>query len=83
MRCAMRKGLEMASGPGSNVWYLNFNVEDGALRDKRVRQAVALAMDRPAIVAALWRGQCAAGGYAAAAGRLGAGERCGVGAVSA
>jgi peptide/nickel transport system substrate-binding protein len=49
-------GLETASGPGSNVWYLNFNVADPALRDKRVRQAVALAMDRPAIVAALWRG---------------------------
>ena len=49
-------GLETASGPGSNVWYLNFNVADAALRDKRVRQAVALAMDRPAIVAALWRG---------------------------
>lgn len=50
------KGLEMSRGTGSNVWYLNFNVEDGPLRDKRVRQAVALAMDRPAIVAALWRG---------------------------
>jgi len=49
-------GLETASGPGSNVWYLNFNVTDAALRDKRVRQAVALAMDRAAIVAALWRG---------------------------
>jgi peptide/nickel transport system substrate-binding protein len=49
-------GLETASGPGSNVWYMNFNVADPALRDKRVRQAVALAMDRPAIVAALWRG---------------------------
>ena len=49
-------GLETTSGPGSNVWYLNFNVADPALRDKRVRQAVALAMDREAIVAALWRG---------------------------
>jgi peptide/nickel transport system substrate-binding protein len=49
-------GLETASGPGSNVWYLNFNVADATLRDKRVRQAVALAMDRAAIVAALWRG---------------------------
>ena len=49
-------GLETASGPGANVWYLNFNVEDPVLRDKRVRQAVALAMDKPAIVAALWRG---------------------------
>ena len=50
------KGLETASGPGSNVWYLNFNVADPALGDVRVRQAVALAMDRPAIMAALWRG---------------------------
>ncbi len=50
------RGLETASGPGSNVWYLNFNIADPALRDKRVRQAVALAMDREAIVAALWRG---------------------------
>jgi peptide/nickel transport system substrate-binding protein len=49
-------GLETTSGPGSNVWYLNFNVADPVLKDKRVRQAVALAMDRPAIVAALWRG---------------------------
>jgi peptide/nickel transport system substrate-binding protein len=49
-------GLETASGVGSNVYYLNFNVEDPLLRDKRVRQAVALAIDRPAIMAALWRG---------------------------
>jgi len=49
-------GLETTSGPGSNVWYLNFNVTDPALKDVRVRQAVALAMDREAIVAALWRG---------------------------
>jgi len=49
-------GLATASGPGSNVYYLNFNVADPLLRDNRVRQAVALALDRPAIVAALWRG---------------------------
>jgi peptide/nickel transport system substrate-binding protein len=49
-------GLEASNDTGSNVWYLNFNVQDGALRDKRVRQAVALAMDRPAIMQALWRG---------------------------
>jgi peptide/nickel transport system substrate-binding protein len=48
--------LQTTSGPGSNVWYLNFNLADPALRDRRVRQAVALAMDRAAIVAALWRG---------------------------
>src|ERR1019366_9377809 len=28
-------GLEMARGAGSNVWYLNFNVASGSLRDKR------------------------------------------------
>jgi peptide/nickel transport system substrate-binding protein len=50
------KGLTTARGTGSNVWYLNFNVGDPALKDKRVRQAVALAIDRPAIMAALWRG---------------------------
>jgi peptide/nickel transport system substrate-binding protein len=49
-------GVETASGPGAGVWYLNFNVQDPVLRDKRVRQALALAMDRPAIIAALWRG---------------------------
>lgn len=48
--------LDTASGIGSNVWYLNFNVNDVALRDKRVRQAVALAMNRPLIMASLWRG---------------------------
>lgn len=48
--------VETSSGPGSNVWYLNFNTQDPALRDKRVRQAIALALDRPAILASLWRG---------------------------
>jgi peptide/nickel transport system substrate-binding protein len=50
------RGLETTRGTGSNIWYLNFNVQDPKLRDKRVRQAIALAIDRPAIVAALWRG---------------------------
>jgi peptide/nickel transport system substrate-binding protein len=49
-------GLATTSGTGSNVWYMNFNVQDPILRDKRVRQAVALAIDRPAMIAALWRG---------------------------
>jgi peptide/nickel transport system substrate-binding protein len=48
--------IETANGPGSNVWYLNFNVEDLALRDKRVRQAIALAIDRQPILNALWGG---------------------------
>jgi ABC-type transport system substrate-binding protein len=74
MRCAMRRGLATSRATGSNVWYLNFNVAEGALRDKRVRQAVALAIDRPAIVASLWRGPRAAGGVAAAGGALGGGD---------
>ena len=37
--------------------YLTFNVTDPLLRDKRVRQAVASAIDRQAIVDAIWRGQ--------------------------
>jgi len=55
---AMRdsKQVETSSGPGSNVWYLNFNTRDGALKDKRVRQAIAYAIDRPTIMEALWRG---------------------------
>ena len=49
-------GLDISDGTGSNVWYLNFNVADPTLRDKRIRQALALSIDRPAIIAALWRG---------------------------
>ncbi len=49
-------GLGTASGRGANVFYLNFNVADPALRDKRVRQAMALAIDRATIVATLDRG---------------------------
>ena len=52
-----RPGLKVDSGPGSEVMYLNFNCTAGALRDKRVRQAVALAMDRQAMVDALWLGR--------------------------
>ncbi len=47
----------MESGPGSPVIYVTFNVTDKLLRDKRVRQAVALGIDRQAIVDAIWRGQ--------------------------
>jgi peptide/nickel transport system substrate-binding protein len=39
------------------VIYANFNVNDPALKDRRVRQAVACALDRQAIVDAVWRGQ--------------------------
>lgn len=45
------------SGPGAIVMYANFNVQDPKLRDVRVRQAIAFAMDRPALIAALWGGE--------------------------
>ncbi|QHN03568.1 ABC transporter substrate-binding protein [Granulicella sp. WH15] len=51
------KGLITESAPSSTVMYLNFNVADGPLRDKRVRQAIACAIDREAIIRALWRNQ--------------------------
>jgi peptide/nickel transport system substrate-binding protein len=49
-------GLKVEIGPGSRVDYANFNVTDPALKDVRVRQAIACAIDKPALIAALWRG---------------------------
>jgi peptide/nickel transport system substrate-binding protein len=49
--------LQVESGNGSPVVYVTFNVTDPLLMDKRVRQAVACAIDRKAIVDAIWRGQ--------------------------
>ncbi len=48
--------LRVTTGPGARVDYLNFNVQDPSLRDPRIRQAIAFAIDRPALIAALWRG---------------------------
>ena len=50
-------GLRTETGPSSVAIYMTFNVNDPLLRDKRVRQAVACALDRQAIVDALWRGK--------------------------
>src|SRR5271170_3273019 len=52
-----RPNLKVESGPGSPVVYVTFNVTDPLLKDERVRQAVACAIDRQAIVDAIWRGQ--------------------------
>jgi peptide/nickel transport system substrate-binding protein len=49
-------GLVVESAPGARVDYANFNVSDPALRDPRVRQAIACALDKPALMSALWRG---------------------------
>ena len=52
-----RAGLAIETAPGSPVMYLNFNVARGPLADVRVRQAIACAMDRAAMVHAVWRDQ--------------------------
>jgi peptide/nickel transport system substrate-binding protein len=49
--------VTIESGESSVVIYTNFNVTDSVLRDRRVRQAIACAMDRRAIVDAIWRGK--------------------------
>jgi peptide/nickel transport system substrate-binding protein len=56
---ALRKEPKVVvqSGPGAMVMYANFNTTDPKLRDPRVRQAIACAIDRAALVSALWRGQ--------------------------
>lgn len=43
--------------PGSILNYINFNVTDPALRDKRVRQAIAYAVDRPSIIRAVFHNE--------------------------
>lgn len=49
--------LKVAQFPGVNVVYLNFNATDEVLKDARVRQAIAYAIDRQAIVKELLLGQ--------------------------
>jgi peptide/nickel transport system substrate-binding protein len=52
-----RPNLKVEPGVGSLVVYVTFNVTDPLLKDKRVRQAVACAIDRQPIVDAILRGQ--------------------------
>jgi len=53
--------LRRESAAGSVIVYANFNVTDPVLRDKRVRQAIACAIDKPSLIAALWRGNARPG----------------------
>jgi peptide/nickel transport system substrate-binding protein len=48
--------LVTEEAPGSNVSYLGFNLRDPVLSDARVRRAIAMAIDRGAIVRNLWKG---------------------------
>lgn len=49
--------LVVEEGAGGNVTYLGFNLRDRALSDARVRRAIALAIDREAIVRTIWQGR--------------------------
>ncbi len=52
---AKRPELVVESAPGTNLNYISFNAQDSVLRDVRVRQAIAYAMNRPLIIHSLWR----------------------------
>jgi peptide/nickel transport system substrate-binding protein len=49
--------LAVETGPGTRLAYLGFNLRDPILRDVRVRQAIAYALDRKAMIEYLWRGE--------------------------
>ena len=50
-------GLGVERSPGTRFAYLAFNLRDPILKDVRVRQAIAYALDRRPMVEYLWRGQ--------------------------
>jgi peptide/nickel transport system substrate-binding protein len=49
--------LQIQSSPGTIVNYINLNLRDPYLKDVRVRQAIAYAINRPLILSTIWRGQ--------------------------
>ncbi len=49
-------GLDVLTSAGTTYWYLTFNFPDPALRDLRVRRAIAYAIDRDEIIRAYLRG---------------------------
>ena len=48
--------LKIEKGPGTRLAYLGFNLRDPILKDVRVRQAIAYALDRKPMIQYLWRG---------------------------
>lgn len=50
-------GLAIERSPGTIYAYLAFNLRDPVLKDVRVRQAIAYALDRRPLIHYLWRGQ--------------------------
>lgn len=54
---AREPGLTVERGRGTRLAYLAFNLRDPILKDRRVRQAIAYALDRQPMIDYLWRGQ--------------------------
>jgi peptide/nickel transport system substrate-binding protein len=48
--------LEIERGPGTILAYMAFNTRDPLLRDVRIRQAIACAIDRTPLLQYIWRG---------------------------
>jgi peptide/nickel transport system substrate-binding protein len=48
--------LSVLRGPGTRLQYMGFNYRDPILKDVRVRQALAFAIDRRPMLEYLWRG---------------------------
>ena len=48
--------LQIERGPGTILSYMGFNTRDPVLRDVRVRQAIACAIDRRPLLHYIWRG---------------------------
>src|SRR5207237_2752393 len=48
--------LAVERAPGTVLAYLGFNLRDPILKDVRVRQAIAYALDRRPMIDYLWRG---------------------------
>ncbi len=49
--------LAVEQAPGTVLAYLGFNLRDPILKDVRVRQAIAYALDRRPMIEYLWRGE--------------------------
>jgi peptide/nickel transport system substrate-binding protein len=49
--------LAVQSAPGTRLAYLAFNLRDPILKNVRVRQAIAYALDRQPMIDYLWRGE--------------------------
>ncbi len=54
---ARESNLLVENGPGTRLAYLGFNLRDPILKDVRVRQAIAYALDRKPMIEYLWRGE--------------------------